>query len=263
MPQVNVEFDDESHRKLERLTGKYGRTRPQLVRRAVEEMIAADADGRQIFRPGDREVRPDEVAFLLRELGSLKDQNEALASELARMLAQARKTQAEYEKLRTVQEAKDQNQQAGLLERVLAPLKVLLENFAVSMKAAWESNPRFDKIDDRLASIAAALEINNKLAAQPRTLNRVQVATSDLQVRTWIFALLMCWAVGVVAFLAIAKTIEPIGHPIGVGLLGGDSAAPCNAMRQAQDVVACASERKGKALVVVGELPVRQEERGR
>lgn len=79
MPQVNVEFDEETVRNLDRLAAKQSIRRNDLLRRTVQELLTADAAGREPFTAPVQEIRAEDVAHLARE-------HRLLADELNRML---------------------------------------------------------------------------------------------------------------------------------------------------------------------------------
>lgn len=79
MPQINVEFDEDTVRNLDRLAAKQSIRRTELLRRTVQELLTADAAGREPFTAPLQEIRAEEVAHLARE-------HRLLADELNRVL---------------------------------------------------------------------------------------------------------------------------------------------------------------------------------
>jgi len=61
MPQVNVEFDNDTVKSLDRIAAKQSIRRPELLRRTVRELINAESDGRELFSAPLQEIRAEDL----------------------------------------------------------------------------------------------------------------------------------------------------------------------------------------------------------
>lgn len=131
MPQVNVEFDEETVRNLDRLAAKQSIRRNDLLRRTVQELLTADAAGREPFTAPVQEIRAEDVAHLARE-------HRLLADELNRMLRANDKREkqllAVFAEVAALKLAYEQDV-AGARERGVKEAEALLEERLEPLKA--------------------------------------------------------------------------------------------------------------------------------
>lgn len=131
MPQVNVEFDEDTVRKLDRMAAKQSIRRTDLLRRTVQELLTADAAGREPFTAPVQEIRAEDVAHLARE-------HRLLADELNRMLRANDKREkqllAAFAEVAALKLAYEQDV-AGARERGVAEAEALLEERLEPLKA--------------------------------------------------------------------------------------------------------------------------------
>ena len=71
MGQVNVAYDDAVLRRLDALAERLGHSRSDLLRRAAEEMIRVDEDGRPLFQPDEVPLGPEALLGLVHEIRQL------------------------------------------------------------------------------------------------------------------------------------------------------------------------------------------------
>jgi len=133
MPQVNVEFDEDTVKSLDRIAAKQSIRRPELLRRTVQELITADGDGREPFTAPLQEIRADEVAHLAREHRLLAEElnrvmraNDKREKQLLAAFAEVAALKAAYEQDVAAARERGVKEAEALLEERLEPLKAEL-----------------------------------------------------------------------------------------------------------------------------------------
>lgn len=191
MPQVNVEFDEETVRNLDRIAAKQSIRRPELLRRTVRELIDADGEGREPFTAPLQEIRADEVAHLARE-------HRLLAQELNRVLRANDKREkqllAALEEIAALKAAYE-GDVAAARERGLTQAEALLEERLAPLK---------QELTDQRAETARIVAEHQKRLVHAISIQQppVRFDFSDHRVPVW-------WPLGVLGLLAM----------VGIGLI--------------------------------------------
>lgn len=72
MAQVNVSYEDGLLRRLDALAEQQNVSRPDLFRALAEEAVRANEQGRPLFEPQERPLKPDEALHLIQGLNALR-----------------------------------------------------------------------------------------------------------------------------------------------------------------------------------------------
>lgn len=223
MPQVNVEFDDDTVRSLDRIAAKQSIRRPELLRRTVRELIDADGSGREPFTAVVQEVTAEDVAHLAREhrqltieLERVMRANDKREGELRKAEAELRQVIAAYEQDAAAARERGERELRDALERELAPFRAEIAALKGDLTTALASQPRLDAIDAELGEV-------KRLASQPRTQRNLVLGDDRTLSFRFLSALgLMMSVIGAVFILCFGKLVPAIGVPMVSQTLSGD-----------------------------------------
>lgn len=159
MPQVNVEFDEATIRAIDRLAAKLSIKRTDLFRRLAGEAIAADAEGRALFVPSLKEVTPDQVAHLIREVEAMTGELERVTRQNAKLEGDLRKALAAYD--RDAEKAQERGLRAAedALERKVEPLKAELADHRAEVARLFDEHPRLRQLEKGQARVVHAVQV--------------------------------------------------------------------------------------------------------
>ena len=255
MAQVNVEFDDDTVRHLDRIAAKQSVRRPELLRRTVRELIEADASGREPFTVVTQAFKAEELAHLARE-------HRQLATELDRVMRANAKREGELLKAITAFKtdaaaARERGSRdvADALERALGPfraevvaLKAENATLTASFEAALADQPRLDAIDRRLAKV-------EELTKQPRTATHIHFG--ELTGTTLGFLGLGALGIGLIAWMLIAMIVPSswMATPAASWLLGGGDQGVCKLIDYRYGYTACRTRVNGHDVSVTVDVP--------
>lgn len=166
MPQVNVEFDEDTVRSLDRIAAKQSIRRPELLRRTVRELIDAESDGRELFSAPLQEIRAEDLAHLAREQGAagrelsrLRASTDRREKQLQAAMAQLADAHAAFERDVLAARERAERKFREQLDGELAPFRAEIAALKNELKAAQLDNPRLDAMEAEL----------KRLVASPRT----------------------------------------------------------------------------------------------
>lgn len=200
--QINARISEETARKLDRIAAERGLARPDLLRLTVDEVIAAEAEGRALFaapaQPSAGEIQHLVTAFRTSqvELGRLLAQVQKQEAKLAQ---QAREDTLAVSAARQGIARDTESRMAELGASVTTRLEQLAERLAASVSNA----PQFAAIDGKLNRVLAH-------AKEPRTQQVWQWGKRSLSVRRVALGLLAAWPVYVLLFF-LAAWVLPQG----------------------------------------------------
>lgn len=166
MPQVNVEFDDDTVKSLDRIAAKQSIRRPELLRRTVRELIDAESDGRELFSAPLQEIRAQDLAHLAQkqgvaaqEISRLRKSTDRRELQLQTAMAKLAHAQAAFERDVMAARERAEREFREQLEHELAPFRAEIAALKDELKAAQLDNPRLDAMEAEL----------KRLVASPRT----------------------------------------------------------------------------------------------
>lgn len=224
MPQVNVEFDDDVVKSLDRIAAKQSIRRPELLRRTVRELIDADASGREPFTAVVQEVTAEDVAHLAREHRQLAMELDRVMRANAKREEKLRTAEAElrraieaYERDAAAARGRGEREFREVLERELTPFRTEIAALEAKIAAAVADQPRLGAIEAELAQV-------KRLAAQPRTQRNLVLGDDRTLSFRFLLALgLMLSVIGAVFILCAGKLFPTIGVPMVSQALSGDA----------------------------------------
>lgn len=159
MPQINIEFDEAIMRSIDRLASKLSVKRTDLFRRLAGEAIAADAEGRDLFVPSLKEVTPDQVAHLIREVETLTGELERVTRQNAKLEGDLRKALSAYERDAAKAQERGLREAEDALERKVEPLKAELAEHRAETVRIVEEHPRLRQLEEGQARLMKALKV--------------------------------------------------------------------------------------------------------
>lgn len=257
---VNVEYGVERVRHLDRIAAKMGMSRNDLLRKAADEVIAADAEDRPSFSGRAEELSPADVRHLVEENRTLNtelrrsqdqfvrrekkllEDREALAVRIAKLEADgAAATEAAGVAV--------ESRLAARLEQFEQSIAGGVEDFGNTLVGALTDAPRLRNMDAKLDEVRAA-------SAEPRTQHSWQFGDSQLSVGGMIGAMFALGVPGTFAVLALTKLVGPLGVWIGAAMLGGGDTAVCNSIRSEYSTSRqCAVKVVGRTVTATAAMP--------
>jgi hypothetical protein len=216
MPQINVEFDEPTMRSIDRLASKLSIKRTDLFRRLASEAITADAEGRDLFVPSLKEVTPDQVAHLIREIETLTGELERVTRQNAKLESDLRKALAAYERDAANARERGLREAEDALERKVEPLKVELAEHRAETVRIVEEHPRLRQLEEGQARLMKALKVQ-----QPP----VQFHLGEHKLPVWwplgVLTSLSIAGIGLVILLSIVLPDRGFAVPMADRMLGG------------------------------------------
>jgi len=159
MAQVNVEFDEATIRGIDRLASKLSIKRTDLFRRLATEAIAADAEGRELFVPALKDVTPDQVAHLIREVDAMTGELERVTRQNAKLETDLRKALAAYERDAAKAQERGLREAEDALDRKVEPLRAELAQHRAETARLVEEHPRLRQLEQGQVRVVQAVRM--------------------------------------------------------------------------------------------------------
>lgn len=216
MPQINVEFDEETVNHLDRIAARQSIRRPELLRRTVRELIAAEAAGRDPFTVTLKEVTPDQVAHLIRQVETMTDELERVTRQNVKLDSDLRKALAAYESDAASARERGLREAEEALDRRLEPLKAELAEHRAETARIVDEHPKFKQLEAGQAKIIKAIGMQ-----QPP----VQFHLGTHKLPVWLpvgaLAMLAMLGFGLIIMLSAILPDRWMAVPVSDRMLGG------------------------------------------
>lgn len=213
--QINARLPDDIARKLDRIAAERGLARPELVRQLVEELVEAEAQGRELFAKPEQPSAGD----LQRLVGRLQRHD----TELDRVLRQHAKREGELARQAREDTLGVSAARQGIADDVAARNIALVAQLRADLVTAGEGIAAQVKQDPQLGEIARELGEIGQYVREPR--RQFNLVLGDD--RFWSTAFIAGWSGVMLLFgLALATplfaTLPGFGVPVASKLLDGD-----------------------------------------
>lgn len=216
MPQINVEFDEETVKDLDRIAAKQSIRRPELLRRTIRELIDAEATGRDLFVPTLKEVTPDQVAHLIREVEAMTGELERVTRQNVKLDSDLRKALTAYESDAASARERGLREAEEALERRLEPLKTELAEHRAETARIVEEHPKFQQLEAGQAKVMKAIGVQ-----QPPVQFHLGKHKLPVWWPLWALATLAALGIGLVITLSAILPDRWLAVPVTDRMLGG------------------------------------------
>lgn len=233
--QINVGYDLDQVRGLDRIAAKQSISRTDFLRKLADEAIAADLAGRELFAAETEELSPTDVRHLIEE-------NKKLNAELARSQDQFIRREKKLlgrEEALAARVAKLEAEAAAAMkvarDEVEDRLTKRLESFEQSIVGGIEDFGH--RLVDGFTESPQSRAMNAKsdrmleLAAEPRHVTKVQIGNGYFSMPGFLGLLAFMVIPGGLLFGILAKLFPILGVPYAIGILGNGDTATCRTMR--------------------------------
>lgn len=222
MAQVNVEFDDDTVKTLDRIAAKQSIRRTELVRRMVRELIDADAAGREPFSVPVQEMRAEDLAHVAREHRQLAIELDRVVRQNVKREADLRKAIEAYERDAAAARERGEREVSEALEREVAPFRAEIATLKADLATKIGNQPRLDAMESTLQQV-------RQLASQPRTAKVYNIGLGDWSGGMLATAGVVLLVLGMFAYHGLAAALPErwLQIPSANRMLGGGDRAIC------------------------------------
>ena len=166
MGQVNVEFDEDTIRSLDRIAAKQSIRRPELLRRTVRELIDADGQGREPFAAVVQEVTAEDVTRLAHEhrqlamdLDRVLRANDKREAQLVTALAEIAALKVAYERDVAAARERGLREAEDASKARLAPLQAELAEHRAETARIVAEHPRLRQLEEGQRRLMQAIRV--------------------------------------------------------------------------------------------------------
>lgn len=249
MGQANVAYDDAVLRRLDALAERLGHSRSDLLRRAAEEMIRADEDGRPLFQPDEVPLGPEVLLGLVHEIRQMNidlDRQMRAAEKREKRLLESCNATEEANRSARERHGKDL---ANRFREGATPFSIMLGDFrkeiAERHEAILNAIREPESVKAMRADVAAVKTLllqRRRKADRPLHALHFHIA-SNLKVAGWELAIGA--AVMILVLLAVQSGIGRVlpydwwATPISQSLYGSSETGACELYKAAREVDHC------------------------
>lgn len=258
MGQVNVAYDDAILRRLDALAERLGHSRSDLLRRAAEEMVRADEDGRPLFEPRAVPLGPEVLAGLVHEIRQMNidlDRQMRAAEKREKRLLESCNATEEANRSARERHGKDL---ANRFREGATPFSIMLGDFRKDIVERHDAILSAIREPESVKAMRVDVTVVKSLLLQRR--RKADRPLHALHFHIGRNLKVAGWELGVgaaVVILVLLAVQSGIGHvlpyswwatPISQSLYGSSETGACElykAAREADDCKALSSAKKG------------------